>query len=65
MDKMRTIKLPEQLCQAAEQKFSPQFGSLEDFLITAMKEFLRDDAAKLDEQEERVIEERLKALGYV
>jgi hypothetical protein len=65
MDKMRTIKLPEQLCQAAEQKFSAQFGSLEDFLITAMKEFLRDDAAKLDEQEERVIEERLKALGYV
>ncbi|HEY7353837.1 MAG TPA: hypothetical protein VH596_13805 [Terriglobales bacterium] len=62
---MRTIKLPEELCQAIEQKFSARFDSFEDFLAAALKEFLRDDTTKMDEQEERVIEERLKALGYV
>ena len=65
MDEMRTIKLPKPLCEAIERKFSPRFVSVEDFLTAAMKEFLREDVAKIDEQEERVIEERLKALGYV
>jgi Arc/MetJ-type ribon-helix-helix transcriptional regulator len=65
MENIRTIKLPEQLCQAVEQKFSRHFGSLEEFVTAALREFLRDDDLKMDEHEHQVIEERLKALGYI
>lgn len=65
MNHMRKIALPEQLCRAAEEKFSHRFGSLEEFMEAALNELLRDDARKMDEQEQWIIEERLKALGYV
>ena len=62
---MRNIALPEQLCRAAEERFSHRFGSLEDFLTAALYELLRDDALRMDEREQQIVEERLKALGYV
>ena len=62
---IRMIGLPEELCQAAEHKFSHRFGSLSEILTALLTELLREDAFKLDEQEQHVIEERLKALGYV
>ena len=65
MNDMRKIALPEQLCRAAEDKFSHRFGSLEEFMEAALNELLRDDARRMDEQEQRIIEERLKGLGYV
>jgi hypothetical protein len=34
-------------------------------LIFALSEFSRDDAAQMDEAERRVIEQRLRDLGYV
>jgi hypothetical protein len=61
----RKLCLPEDLCRAAEKKFAHRFGSLEEFLIALMSECLREDALKMDEHEQRVIEQRLKALGYV
>jgi len=65
MNETRKIALPEQLCRAAEEKFSHRFGSLEEFLLAALNELLREDALRMDEQEEQIIEARLKALGYV
>lgn len=65
MNEMRKITLPEHLCRAAEEKFSPRFGTVEEFLTAALNELLRDDAQRMDEQEQRIIEARLKALGYV
>jgi Arc/MetJ-type ribon-helix-helix transcriptional regulator len=65
MDEMRNIALPEQLCRAAEERFSHRFGSLEEFLTAALNELLRDDALRMDEREQQIVEERLKALGYV
>ena len=65
MNDMRKIMLPEQLCRAAEQKYSPRFGTLEELLTATLNELLRDDALRMDEQEQQIIEERLKALGYV
>ncbi len=65
MDGIRTVKLRADLCEAAEKKFSVRFGSLEEFLTAALNELLRDDSLKMDQQEQLVIEERLKALGYI
>jgi hypothetical protein len=65
MDEMRNVALREELCRAAEEKFSHRFGSLEEFLTAALNELLRDDALKMDKREQQIVEERLKALGYV
>lgn len=65
MSKMRTVLLPEELCVQAEQKFASRFGSLDQFLRSIMVELLRDEAAAMDEREQKIIEERLKGLGYI
>ena len=44
---------------------SHRFGSLEEFLTAAMNKLLCDDARRMDEREQEIIEARLKALGYV
>ena len=65
INEMRKITLPEKLCCAAEEKFSHRFGTLEELLTATLNELLRDDALRMDEQEQQIIEARLKALGYV
>ena len=57
----RQVSLPEDLCTAAEQRF----GNLETFLTFVLGEVLRDDAAALDQNEQRLVEERLRELGYI
>ena len=64
-DSTREVRLPEDLCAAAEQKFLARFGSLEAFLTFLVREALRDDAAALDDNEQRIVEERLRDLGYI
>lgn len=65
MNGIRTVLLPEDLCAQAEKKFAPRFGTLDEFLNSVMAELLRDDAAAMDEREQKIIEERLKGLGYI
>ena len=65
MNDRRTVELPAELCETVEKKFRMRFGSLEDALETLLRELLRDEALKMDEREQQVIEQRLKALGYV
>ena len=55
------VSLPESLCVSIEQRF----GNLESFLTFAMNEVLRDQAAILDQNERRMVEERLRELGYI
>ncbi len=62
---MREIRLPDDLCQAAEQRYGRQFGSLEELVAFVLRELLRDDASHMDEAETRIIEERLRDLGYI
>jgi len=61
----RGVQLPEELCRAAEQRYGAQFGSLERLLEHLLQNLVRDDAAPMDESEQRMIEERLKNLGYI
>jgi hypothetical protein len=62
---VREVRLSSELCQAAEQRYAAQFGSLEKFLEFVMQTLVRDDAAQMDQAEQRIIEERLKNLGYI
>jgi hypothetical protein len=62
---MREVQLPAELCKTAEHRFGTRFGSLEQFLTFVLQELLRDDAKQMDQAEQRIIEERLKDLGYL
>jgi hypothetical protein len=61
----RQVRLPEELCAAAEAKFGQQFKSLEELLTFLLRELLSGDTVKFDEAEERLVEERLRELGYI
>jgi hypothetical protein len=65
MPEFRSVQLPAQLCSQAENRYGARFGSLEEFLTSLLQEVLRDDAAKLEQAEEQIIEERLRQLGYI
>jgi hypothetical protein len=65
MDPTRTVVLREDLCRAAERKFAHRFGGVEELLTTALEELVCDDAVQMDEKEQKMIEERLKGLGYI
>ncbi len=65
MTARREISLPEELCASAEQRFGARFVSLEALLEFVLGELLRDDADKLDQAEQSVLEKRLRDLGYL
>ena len=65
MTEMRPVSLPAELCTQAEKKFGRRFGSLEQLLEYVLRELVRDDAAQADEKEQRMIEQRLRDLGYL
>jgi hypothetical protein len=62
---MRQVSLPEELCAAAEKRFGQQFGSLQELLVFILRDLSRDEAAQHDQAEERIVEERLRELGYL
>ena len=65
MELTRNIQLPEELCEAVERRFVKRFGSVEECLIAVLNELVRNDALKMNELEQHIIENRLRALGYV
>ena len=62
---LRQVSLPEDLCSAAEELYGKRFPSLEKLIVFLLEEVTRGDAVRLDQEEQRIIEERLKALGYL
>ncbi len=61
----RWVQVPEDLCAAAEARYGGQFESVDELVKFALRELLRDEAAQLNAADERIIEERLRDLGYV
>jgi len=61
----RNVKLPSSLCETVEQKFAGRFATLEEFLTFVLQELVRDDAMRMDQDEQRLVEERLRDLGYL
>jgi hypothetical protein len=62
---VRDVRLPAELCNDAERRFAARFGNIEELLIFVLQELLRDQATQMDQAEQRVIEQRLKDLGYI
>ena len=65
MSELRVVRLPADLCGAAEKRFGHLFGNVEEILTFILRDLVRDDAIMADQAEERMIEERLKELGYL
>ncbi len=65
MSGLREVRLSEDLCAAAERKFGARFKDVEDLLEFVLKDLLRDEASQLDLTEQRIVEDRLRALGYI
>ncbi|MBV9573388.1 MAG: hypothetical protein JOY93_04990 [Acidobacteriales bacterium] len=64
-DGQRQLYLPEGICRAAEDRFGTRFGDLEQFLTYVLQQLLRADSVEMDQAEQKIIEERLKDLGYI
>ena len=65
MGEMRNLQLPEDLCAAAEKRFGNEFGGLEGLLVFVLNDLLRDEANSADQAEQKLVEERLRELGYL
>jgi hypothetical protein len=61
----REVRLPADLCASAEKKFAPTFSNVEELLVFILRDLCRDEAAQLEQLEQRLVEERLKELGYL
>ena len=44
---VRDVRLPAELCDDAERRFAPRFGSLEEFLGFVLRELLRDESTQM------------------
>ncbi len=65
MSDFRSVRLPEELCQQAERWLEGRFDSLEALITFTLQEVMNDDGRKLDEQEEEMVQQRLRDLGYI
>ena len=61
----RSLNLPESLCAEAERQFGSRFQNIEELLTFVLQELTRNDSTRLDESEEKMLEHRLKELGYL
>jgi hypothetical protein len=62
---LRTVRLPEELCEQAEHWLEGRFDSLEALITFTLQEIVNDDCSKLDQQEEEMVQQRLRDLGYI
>jgi hypothetical protein len=65
MSQLREIRLPDELCAAAEVKFGSAFRKVDDLLTFLLQELLRRDTIDFDRADHTVVEERLRDLGYI
>ena len=65
MTQTRDVKLPADLCAAAELKFGSSFAGVDDLLSFVLQALLRYPGSELDKAEEQLVEKRLRELGYL
>jgi dihydroneopterin aldolase len=62
----RELRLPENLCEAAEEMIKgTRFKTVEEFLSFILQELTSRNSGRSEEKERKVIEERLRDLGYL
>jgi hypothetical protein len=65
VNEIREVRLPADLCAAVEKKLGSTFGSLEELLVFILQDLSASEATRFDDAEQRLIEERLRDLGYL
>jgi Arc/MetJ-type ribon-helix-helix transcriptional regulator len=62
----RDLRLPARVCEDAEKLIQgTRFSSLEEFVTFLLRELTANKSAQLDARERKVIEDRLRDLGYL
>jgi hypothetical protein len=62
----RNLQLPADLCDAAQILIQgTRFKSVEELLTFVLQQFTSGDGRKLEAQERKAIEDRLRDLGYL
>ena len=64
-NQLRTVQLSEELCLNVETWLKGRFDSLEELLSFLLEEIVKDESATLDQQEEEIVQQRLRDLGYI
>lgn len=64
-ESLREIRLPADLCALAEKKYGEHFATLEDLFVFILRSLVSEEAREMDQAEARMIEERLRELGYL
>jgi len=65
MREFREIRVPAELCDAAQQKFGASFAGIEQLVTFLLQELVHADTSDLDKADQAVVEERLRDLGYI
>jgi hypothetical protein len=65
VNQYRSVRLPEELCREAENWLKGRFDNLEALISFALQEIIKDDSTKLDQEEEELVQQRLRDLGYI
>jgi hypothetical protein len=65
MSETREIRLPADLCAAAERKFGGSFRSLDELVAFLLEELISKNTIDLDRADQAAVEERLRDLGYM
>ena len=61
----RTVELPDELCARVEKEFGKPFATFEDLLVYVMEKLTQEQASQMDEAEQKILEQRLRDLGYM
>jgi hypothetical protein len=61
----RAVELPKELCARLEKTFGKPFASFEDLLVYVMQKLTQEQASQMDEAEQKILEQRLRDLGYM
>ncbi len=64
-EEMREVRLPADLCAAAEKRFGKTFANVDEILTAVLRDLANDDVSALDQSEQRLVEQRLRELGYL
>lgn len=65
VNEYRSVRLPEEVCEQAEHWLKGRFENLEALVTFALQEIIKDEGGKLDQQEEEMVQQRLRDLGYI
>jgi hypothetical protein len=65
MNETREIRIPADLCDAAEKKFAGAFHNVDELLAFVLQELIHGDTVDLDRADQAAVEQRLKDLGYM